>query len=132
MYLTYGDYAALGGTVAEDAFAAAEAEAELWLDEVTMGRVADMAEPYPAYVSRAMAYLVDHAAAIRSGEEAAAGGDTVKQFSNGVDSFQFVTGSDAAYNAAWEVAKARVCAILPISLISKAVPDARRRPCPHL
>ncbi len=128
MYLTHDEYTALGGRLDADAYAPLEAEAEAMLDELTMGRVADMPQPYPGCVARAMYYLVGQAGAISGAEASAASGSQVSSFSNGVDSFGFVTSADAGYNAAWELAKARVVAMLPVALVSRAVRDVRRPP----
>lgn len=128
MYLTHDEYEALGGTLGEAEYAPLEAEAEAMMDELTMGRVADMPQPYPGYVARAMYYLVGQADAISKAEGAVASGSQVSTFSNGVDSFGFVTSQDASYNAAWELAKARVVAMLPVALVSRAVRDVRRPP----
>ena len=62
-YLTYEEYAALGGTLPEAAFGAAELKARKRIDAVTHGRAARMAErrapgPMPEEVRVAMAEII--------------------------------------------------------------------------
>lgn len=58
MYLTYEEYAALGGTLEEAAFPRAELRARKRIDSFTQGRVARMQTP-PDEVKAAMAEIID-------------------------------------------------------------------------
>jgi len=96
-YLTFAEYQAAGGKLAESEFGQAEERAEFVLDAWTFGRLQgdgnELLERYAKAVKFVMRRLVDvPETAIGGG-----GGDRVSSFSNGVDSFGFdVSKSESA------------------------------------
>ena len=92
-YIDYQTYVALGGQLTEDAFDAAYPWARSWLDALTLGRLrAGVPEAWSREVSLAMVAIVDATPTIRA-EQA---GQVVSSFSNGQDSFGFVTAAAEA------------------------------------
>ena len=71
MYLTYAQYAAWGGTMAEADFPLAELKARKRIDALTRGRVARMAEA-PEEVRAAMMEIIAVDAAYGAGAQASA------------------------------------------------------------
>ena len=69
-YLSYEEYAALGGALSEAAFPRAELRARRRLDALTQGRVAGMAA-MPEEVKAAMAELIDVDASFGASAQAA-------------------------------------------------------------
>ena len=111
-YLTFEEYAGLGGSAVSEAdFPSAERRARALVDDWTMGRVREgcaSTEGVPVCVKEAMAVAVDAVPGLS--------GERVSSFSNGQDSFTFDTTVDeegALYD--------KVCALLPVSLVSRAV-----------
>ena len=134
MYVTYGEYGELGGTLDEKSFAVAEPRAEMLLDGWTLNRlkservVADL-EQTGEYrkVKVAMAWLVDRMQGIERAREAKSEGTEVTSFSNGVNSFSFGGGASGEATAAEASAYREVCRMLPVELVSACVAygDAR-------
>lgn len=84
-YLTYDDYKELGGTLPQDAFARYERKAQRWLDHITYDRIKymkvipnEVRELLVEFISRMVAY-----------EGQKKDGDTIKAYSNGVESFTY-------------------------------------------
>ena len=71
MYLSYEEYQALGGKLAEEAFSLAEIKARKRIDALTMGRVAYMAE-VPEEVKAAMMEIIAVDATYSASAQAAA------------------------------------------------------------
>lgn len=134
MYVTYGEYGELGGTLDEKSFAAAEPRAEMLLDGWTLNRlkservVADL-EQMGEYrkVKVAMAWLVDQMQGIERARRAKSDGTEVTGFNNGVNSFSFGGGASGEATAAEASAYREVCRMLPVELVSAcaAYNDAR-------
>lgn len=134
MYVTYGEYRGLGGTLDEKSFAAAEPRAEMLLDGWTLNRlksgrvVADL-EQAGEYrkVRAATAWLVDQVQGIERARRARSEGTEVTSFNNGVNSFSFGGGAPGGTTAAEESAYREVCRMLPVELVGACVAynDAR-------
>lgn len=71
MYLTYAQYQAWGGTMAEPAFNLAEIKARARIDALTQGRVAYM-QTVPEQVQAAMMEIINVDATYSAGAQAAA------------------------------------------------------------
>ena len=115
-YLTYEEYAELGGAAVDAAgFPAAERKARALMDDWTMNRVRETCastEDVPGCVKEAMAVAVDALPGLS--------GERVASFSNGQDSFTFDTARDECAELYDEC-----CALLPASLTSRCVGGCR-------
>ena len=110
MYLSYEDYAAMGGKLPEGReYENAERKARALLDDWTMGRVKRMDEPTEE-VELAMFEIIGRIGPAFDGN----GG--VSSFSNGVNSVGFNASADVR-GELYDI----VAAILPVELISAAV-----------
>lgn len=115
-YIDYQTYVALGGQLTEDAFDAAYPWARSWLDALTLGRLrAGVPSAWSNEVELAMAALVDATPTIRA-EQA---GQVVSSFSNGQDSFGFVTAAaEAGMSPTYASVADYVVRLLPVELVS--------------
>lgn len=119
MYLTFERYKAMGGSMDEASFGAAEPYAETMLDLITLRRLrcpeADHGDP--ADVERAMYVLADGAGQVEAAYRAKASGAEVSSFNNGVDSFTFASDGGQG-NAALRALTEHAAQFLPLELVS--------------
>lgn len=111
-YLTFERYADLGGRADKAAFGVSSIRAEAMLNEWTLGRLESW-KPGDPVVELALVEIID---AIGDG-----GGREVASFSNGVNTVSFAKSSGGPMGELYD----RVCAILPVELVSTAVRYAR-------
>lgn len=110
MYLTYEQYAELGGSASEADFPALERRARYKLDYWTLDRLKayeSVPEQWAEAVAMAMTDIIDTLPNL--------GGERVTSFSNGVNSFGFADMSEE------DELYFRVVEILPIDLVSGVV-----------
>lgn len=84
-YLTYEDYKELGGTLSEDAFSKYERKAQRYLDYLTFDRCKQL-DIIPNEVREV---LVEFIGMLVTMDTQKAAGDTITQYSNGVESFTY-------------------------------------------
>lgn len=115
-YIDYQSYVSLGGQLTEGDFDAALPWARSWLDALTLGRLrAGVPAAWSNEVELAMAALVDATPTIRA-EQA---GQVVSSFSNGQDSFGFVTAAaEAGMSPTYASVADYVVRLLPVELAS--------------
>lgn len=106
-YLTYDEYAKIGGEVSESAFSKYERKAHRLIDKHTFNRLRDT-ETIEDEVKDAIALMIDVLFKDESGEK-------VTSFSNGKNSFSF------AYEKTTDQLINDIVSCLPISLISGVV-----------
>lgn len=127
-YVTYEEYAMLGGKLAEADFDIWEPRAEVMLDGWTLNRlkeqtVIDYLKAMGDWrsVVIAMCWLTDQMQGIEKARKAKADGAEVTSFNNGVNSFSFGVGSSEDSTAAESSAYHEMVRILPVELVSACV-----------
>ena len=124
-YLTYEEYANMGGELDQKEFKRLYRHAAHYLEEWTLGRVKNVTDGscFAPNIKDAMFSLMGYMPAIETAKQAKASGDTVKTFSNGVNSFTFDNGGNVSGSTVTplEMAYSEVCEWLPVQLISAAV-----------
>lgn len=125
-YIDYETYKSMGGTMEEDSFNKYEKFAEGLFDAWTLNRmrservVSDLEQlGLMDKVSQAMFVIIESANGIQAARQSVAKGSVVSSFSNGENSFSFVTQSQGgAANAAELETYRQVVSILPVELCS--------------
>lgn len=115
-YIDYQTYVTLGGQLSEESFEAAYPWARSWLDALTLGRLrAGVPTAWANEVELAMAALVDATPAVRAEQS----GQVLSSFSNGQDSFGFVTAAaEAGMSPTYASVADYVTRLLPVELVS--------------
>lgn len=115
-YIDFETYAAYGGQLAQGDFDAALPWARSWLDAITLGRLRNgVPSAWATEVELAMVALVDATPTVRA-EQA---GQVVSSFSNGQDSFGFVTAAaEAGMSPTYASVADYVVRLLPVELVS--------------
>ena len=125
MYISYEEYASMGGTADEEQFNMREPLAEIYMDDWTLNRLHDEevapSGNVPQSVKWAMRYLVDYVQSISEGFATSVQGKELSSFSNGVTSLGFVSAEQGQGVQAYDAAKAHIMRMLPIELCSACV-----------
>jgi len=85
-YLTYEDYKELGGELSQDAFLKYERKAQRWLDHFTYDRI-KLLDVIPNEVREVLCEFI---VTMQNFDTQKNEGDTITQYSNGVESFTYV------------------------------------------
>ena len=94
-YITYQEYVGLGGTVTEDAFPNLEKKAQYLLDYFTFNRIKYLTV-IPDEVKDVLTQFID---SMNSFNKQSNSGDTLTQYSNGVESMSFKVKTEAEINS---------------------------------